>query len=176
MSDDAPLVPSRETNVVLIGAGFAGLEAAKQLAGKAGIHLTIIDRRNYHLFQPLLYQVATAGLDEETIAVPIRAQFTRRPSVEVHLGDVDTIDLDGRYVAAGARRVPFDYLIVASGASHSYFGHPEWEPYAPGLKTLEQAIEIRRRILIAFERAENERDDALRAAWLTFVVVGGGPT
>jgi NADH dehydrogenase len=180
MSDvaDAPLVLSRadETNVVLIGAGFAGLEAAKQLAGKPGVHLTIIDRRNYHLFQPLLYQVATAGLDEETIAVPIRAQFTRRPSVEVHLGDVDTIDLDGRFVVAGPRRVAFDYLIVASGASHSYFGHPEWEPYAPGLKTLEQAIEIRRRILIAFERAENERDDALRAAWLTFVVVGGGPT
>jgi NADH dehydrogenase len=164
------------TRVVLIGAGFAGLEAAKHLAGKPGIHLTIIDRRNYHLFQPLLYQVATAGLDEETIAVPIRAQFARRPSVEVHLGDVDTIDLDAQVVTAGAKRVAFDYLIVASGASHSYFGHPEWEPFAPGLKTLEQAIEIRRRILLAFERAENERDKDAQAAWLTFVIVGGGPT
>lgn len=181
MSVDAeakPLVLSRpgEVNVVLIGAGFAGLEAARQLAGKPGIHLTIIDRRNYHLFQPLLYQVATAGLGEETIAAPIRAQFTRRPSVEVHLGEVERIDVNARVISGQTKRIAFDYLIVATGASHSYFGYAGWEPFAPGLKTLEQALEIRRRILTAFERAENEPDEALRRAYLTFVVVGGGPT
>jgi NADH dehydrogenase len=178
--DDKPapiaLSPPGEANVVLIGAGFAGLEAAKKLAGQPGIHLTIFDRRNYHLFQPLLYQVATAGLDEESIAAPIRAQFTRARDVEVHLADVEAIDVSGGFVEAASRRVAFDYLIVASGAAHSYFGHPEWESNAPGLKTLEQAVEIRRRILGAFERAENEPDDALRAAYLTFVIVGGGPT
>jgi NADH dehydrogenase len=163
-------------NVVLIGAGFAGLEVAKQLARQRGVHLTIVDRRNHHLFQPLLYQVATAGLPSSSIAVPIRAQFERAPNVEVHLADVDAIDLDRKLIRAGRRSLAFDYLIVATGASHSYFGHPEWESYAPGLKTLEQAVEIRRRVLTAFERAENERDEALRAAYLTFVVVGGGPT
>ena len=172
----AVLAPAGQANVVLIGAGFGGLQAAKKLAGQPDVHLTIIDRRNYHLFQPLLYQVATAGLDESEIAVPIRAQFARAENVEVHLADVDTIDVDHKVVSAGSRRLAYDYLIVATGASHSYFGHPEWEPYAPGLKTVEQAIEMRRRILGAFERAENERDDALRAACLTFVIVGGGPT
>ncbi|HEX3477178.1 MAG TPA: NAD(P)/FAD-dependent oxidoreductase [Kofleriaceae bacterium] len=164
------------TNVVLIGAGFAGLEAAKQLAGQRGVHLTIIDRRNYHLFQPLLYQVATAGLDPSNIAVPIRAQFERAPNVDVHLAEIDAIDLDRKTIRSGQRSLAFDYLIVATGASHSYFGHPEWEPHAPGLKTLEQAVEIRRRVLTAFERAENARDERVRAAYLTFVVVGGGPT
>jgi NADH dehydrogenase len=176
--NSAPIVlaPTGEVNVVLIGAGFAGLEAAKKLAGKPGVHLTIFDRRNYHLFQPLLYQVATAGIDEESIAAPIRAEFTRARDVEVHLADVEAIDVSGGFIEAASRRVAFDYLIVASGASHSYFGHPEWEPYAPGLKTLEQSVEIRRRILGAFERAENEPDEALRTAYLTFVIVGGGPT
>ncbi len=163
-------------NVVLIGAGFAGLEVARQLAGRRGVHLTIVDRRNYHLFQPLLYQVATAGLDPSSIAVPIRAQFERAPNVDVHLTEVEAIDLDHRTIRSSRRSLTFDYLIVATGASHSYFGHPEWEAYAPGLKTLEQAVEIRRRVLTAFERAENERDERLRAAYLTFVVVGGGPT
>jgi NADH dehydrogenase len=157
---------------VLIGAGFAGLRAAKELANKRGIHLTIIDRRNYHLFQPLLYQVATAGLDDSDIAVPIRAQFERAQNVEVHLAEVDAIDLAGKTVRTGTERLAFDYLIIATGASHSYFGHPEWESFAPGLKTVEQAVEIRRRILLAFERAENERDEPLHAACLTFVVVG----
>jgi NADH dehydrogenase len=170
------LPPADVANVVLIGAGFAGLEAAKRLARQRGVHLTIIDRRNYHLFQPLLYQVATAGLDPSTIAAPIRAQFARAPNVEVHLADVDAIDLERKTIRSGRRSLTFDYLIVATGASHSYFGHPEWEPYAPGLKNLEQAVEIRRRVLTAFERAENERDEAVRAAYLTFVVVGGGPT
>jgi NADH:ubiquinone reductase (H+-translocating) len=162
--------------VVLIGAGFAGLAAAKRLAKQRDVQLTIVDRHNYHLFQPLLYQVATAGMDESDIAVPIRAQFERAPDVEVVLGDVEEIDVARKLVRSGARRFAFDYLIVAAGATHSYFGHPAWEPYAPGLKTLGQALEIRRRILLAFERAENERDDALRAAYLTFIVVGGGPT
>ncbi|MDB4954900.1 MAG: dehydrogenase-like protein [Myxococcales bacterium] len=170
------LAPAGKANVVLLGAGFAGLEAAKKLAGQADVHLTIIDRRNYHLFQPLLYQVATAGLDSSSIAAPIRAQFERAPNVEVHLADVDAIDADRKIIQSGPRRVAFDYLIVATGATHNYFGHPEWEAYAPGLKTLEQAVEIRRRILVAFERAENEPDEALRTAYLTFVIVGGGPT
>ena len=166
----------READVVLIGAGFAGLQAAKQLARQPDVHLTIVDRRNYHLFQPLLYQVATAGLAPSDIAVPIRAQFEHAPNVEVHLGEVDAIDVDRKLVRVGPRSLPFDYLIIAAGSTHSYFGHPEWEPFAPGLKTIEQALEIRRRFLAAFERAENERDEAQRAAYLTFVVVGGGPT
>ncbi len=166
----------RPARVVLIGAGFAGLQAARYLARQRDIRLTIIDRRNYHLFQPLLYQVATAGLAASDIAVPIRAQFERAPNVEVHLGDVDAIDLDGKRVSYGGRTLAFDYLIVATGAAHNYFKHPEWESVAPGLKTVEQALEIRRRILLAFERAENEPDEAARAAYLTFVVVGGGPT
>ena len=162
--------------VVLIGAGFAGLAAAKQLAKQRDVRLTIVDRHNYHLFQPLLYQVATAGLAESDIAVPIRTQFERAPNVDVHLGNVDGIEIDRKSIRVGSQWIAFDYLIVAAGATHSYFGHAEWQPYAPGLKTVAQAIEIRRRILLAFERAENERDAALRAAYLTFVVVGGGPT
>jgi NADH:quinone reductase (non-electrogenic) len=176
--EPAPLAtaPPGEANVVLIGAGFAGLEAAKQFARQPGIHLTIIDRRNYHLFQPLLYQVATAALDPASIAAPIRAQFARARNVEVHLADVHAIDLEHKVLAVDAGHLAYDYLIVATGASHSYFGHPEWEAYAPGLKTVEQAFEVRRRILLAFERAENEPDKAAWAAQLTFVIVGGGPT
>jgi NADH dehydrogenase len=171
------LAPPGMANVVLIGAGFAGLEVAKKLAGQPDVFLTIVDRRNYHLFQPLLYQVATAGIDEESIASPIRSQFKRAKNVEVHLGDVAAIDLERKFIQDfDGRRLAFDYLIVATGAAHSYFGHPEWEPFAPGLKTAEQAVEIRRRILSAFEAAENERDDAARAAYLTFIIVGGGPT
>ncbi len=166
----------RPASVVLVGAGFGGLQAAKHLAKAPDVRLTVIDRRNYHLFQPLLYQVATAGLAPSDIAVPIRAQFERAPGVDVHLGDVDSIDLDAKLVRFGGQTLAFDYLIVATGAAHNYFGHPEWESYAPGLKTIEQAVEIRRRILVAFERAENETDEAVRNAYLTFVVVGGGPT
>jgi NADH dehydrogenase len=172
----APRRRVRDVRVVLIGAGFAGLQSAKHLAGRTDIRVTIVDRRNYHLFQPLLYQVATAGLSPSDIAVPIRAQFNRASNVDVHLGDVDAIDLDRRLVRVGPHDLAFDYLIVATGAAHSYFGHPEWESYAPGLKTIEQALEMRRRILVAFERAENESEAALREAYLTFVVVGGGPT
>ncbi len=163
-------------SVIVVGAGFGGLNAAKALANKDGVKVLLFDRRNHHLFQPLLYQVATAGLNPSDIAVPIRVQFRHAPNVEVHLGDVDGVDLDRRIVFGQGFEFPFDYLILACGARHSYFGHPEWEEYAPGLKTLEQATEIRRRMLVAFELAENELDPDKQRAYLTFVVVGGGPT
>lgn len=161
---------------IVVGAGFAGLNAAKSLANREGLQVVLIDRRNHHLFQPLLYQVATAGLNPADIAVPIRVQFRGAPNVEIHLGHVDGVNLDKRTVFGEGHEMPFDYLILACGARHSYFGHPEWEEFAPGLKTLEQATEMRRRMLVAFERAENERDPEKQRAYLTFVVVGGGPT
>jgi NADH dehydrogenase len=161
---------------IVIGAGFAGLHAAKALANREGLRVILVDHRNHHLFQPLLYQVATAGLNPSDIAVPIRVQFRGAPNVEIHLGHVDGVDLDKRIVFGEGHEIGFDYLILACGARHSYFGHPEWEEFAPGLKTLEQATEMRRRMLVAFERAENELDREIQRAYLTFVVVGGGPT
>jgi NADH dehydrogenase FAD-containing subunit len=138
--------------------------------------VTVIDRRNYHLFQPLLYQVATAGLSPAQIASPIRGILRKQRNATVLMGKVTGIDRSARRVAAGAQHVPYDYLIVATGARHAYFGHDEWEPHAPGLKKIEDATDIRRRILIAFERAETEADAAERARLLTFVIIGGGPT
>ena len=161
---------------VVVGAGFAGLNAAKALANRDGLHVVLIDHRNHHLFQPLLYQVATAGLNPSDIAVPIRVQFRNAPNVEVRLGQVESVNLETQTVSGEGRDLQFDYLVLACGARHSYFGHPEWEEFAPGLKTLEQATEMRRRMLVAFERAENERDPDKQHAYLTFVVVGGGPT
>ena len=161
--------------VVIVGAGFGGLTAAKALM-KARAHVTLIDRRNHHLFQPLLYQVATAGLAPTQIATPIRAVVRKLRNTDVVLGEVTGIDTKGRRVELGARRVPYDYLIIATGARHSYFGRDEWERFAPGLKTLEDATELRKRILLAFERAELEIDPAARARLTTFVVIGGGPT
>lgn len=161
--------------VVIIGAGFGGLEAAKTLA-KAAVRVTLIDRRNHHLFQPLLYQVATAGLAPTQIATPIRGILRKQHNVEVMLGEVNAIDLERKAAIVGERRAPFDYLIVATGARHSYFGNDAWEPFAPGLKTLEDAVELRKRILIGFERAEFEPDPVERARLTTFVIVGGGPT
>jgi NADH:ubiquinone reductase (H+-translocating) len=161
---------------VVVGAGFAGLNAAKALANRDGLHVVLIDHRNHHLFQPLLYQVATAGLNPSDIAVPIRVQFRNAPNVEVRLGQVDSVNLETQTISGEGRDLHFDYLVLACGARHSYFGHPEWEEFAPGLKTLEQATEMRRRMLVAFERAENERDPDKQHAYLTFVVVGGGPT
>lgn len=164
--------------VVVLGGGFGGLNAAKQLANRPDVLVILIDQRNHHLFQPLLYQVATAGLNPGDIAVPIRSQFAHTPNVEVRWGEGTSVDLKEQVVKSSALdlEIEYDYLILACGAKHSYFGHPEWEEYAPGLKTLEQAIEIRRRILSAFEDAENEPDPEKQKALLNFVVVGGGPT
>ncbi len=171
---------SGQQHVIVVGAGFAGLSAAKELARNPALHVTVLDQRNHHLFQPLLYQVATAGLNPSDIAVPIRSQFAGMPNVSVHLGRTFAVNLKEKWVSGreGERevRLGYDYLVLACGAQHSYFGKSEWEDFAPGLKTLEQATEIRRRILSAFERAENELDPEVQRALLTFVVVGAGPT
>lgn len=161
--------------VVIVGAGFGGLSAAKALA-KARAHVTLIDRRNHHLFQPLLYQVATAGLAPTQIATPIRAILRKQRNTDVMLATVTGVDLTAKHVLMGERRLRYDYLVLATGARHSYFGRDEWERYAPGLKTLEDATEQRKRILMAFERAELEVDARERARLTTFVVIGGGPT
>jgi len=163
------------TRVVIIGAGFGGLNAARALA-KAPVKITLIDRRNYHTFQPLLYQVATAGLSPGEIAAPVRSIFRGHKNVGVLMAEVTGFDLDRRVVHADDAEIPYDYLIVAAGASHAYFGHDEWEPFAPGLKTIEDAIEIRRRVLLAFELAERQALRGETANPLNFIVVGGGPT
>ena len=162
-------------HVVIIGAGFGGLSAAKELAGSA-LDVTLIDRHNYHLFQPLLYQVATAGLAPSDIAAPIRGIVSHARNVNVVLAGVSGVDVENRCVLAEGRRIPFDYLIAATGAQHAYFGHDDWASYAPGLKTLDDATYVRRRILLAFEKAETEPDAEERRRLLNFVVVGGGPT
>lgn len=162
--------------VVIVGAGFGGMGVARGLANAKGVEVTLIDRRNHHLFQPLLYQVATAGLSPSEIAVPIRSMFAKAPNVRVILDDVKTIDLEGKLVKSEKTEYPFDELVVACGAKHSYFGANHWEEFAPGLKTLEHAQEIRRRVLTAFEEAEKETDTDRARTWLTFVVIGGGPT
>src|ERR1700724_1426754 len=162
--------------VVIIGAGFGGLQAAKKLACKANVDLTVIDRTNYHLFQPLLYQVATAALSPADIAAPVRGVLRKRKNVEVILAEVESVNVNLKKVNIGDRDIDYDFLILATGARHSYFGHPEWEKLAPGLKSLEDAIEIRRRILMAFEYAEKITDEAARRAAMTFVIIGGGPT
>ncbi len=164
--------------VVVVGGGFGGLRVARDLADQAGVFVILLDRRNYHLFQPLLYQVATAGLNVADIAVPIRSQFSQNQNVEVHWAEMSRVDLNRQSVFAEEQglEIPYDYLVLACGAQHSYFGKPEWEEFAPGLKTLEQATEIRRRILTSFESAENEPQPEVQRAWLNFVVVGGGPT
>jgi NADH dehydrogenase len=165
----------RQPQVIIIGAGFGGLEAAKKLACK-DVRLRIIDRTNYHLFQPLLYQVATAALSPADIAAPIRGILSKCKNVEVVLAEVESVDVETRKVKTKDQVFDYDYLILATGARHSYFGHDEWEKLAPGLKSLEDAVELRRRILLAFEFAEKATDEAARKAAMTFVVVGGGPT
>jgi len=162
--------------VSIVGGGFAGLRAARDLGSVPGIEVTLFDERNHHLFQPLLYQVATAGLSPAEIAAPIRSILSEHENIGVRNERVDQVDLDGRLLSTASGTHPYDVLILACGAKHSYFGHPEWEPFAPGLKTLAQATEIRRRVLCAFEEAEKEDDGTLQRAHLTFVVVGGGPT
>jgi len=161
--------------VVVVGAGFAGLTAAKALA-RLPVELVVIDRCNHHLFQPLLYQVATAALSPADIATPIRNILGGRMNVEVLLGTVTGVDRDARAVILEDRRVPYDTLVVATGARHAYFGHDDWAEVAPGLKGVEDATAIRRRILLAFERAEGAMDAAERRRLLNFVVIGGGPT
>jgi NADH:ubiquinone reductase (H+-translocating) len=161
--------------VIIVGAGFGGLTTAKALAGKP-FDITVIDQHNYHLFQPLLYQVATAGLSPAEIASPIRGILSRDQNVNVMLGKVSGVDTTQREVLAEGRRIPYDTLILATGAQHAYFGHDDWAAHAPGLKTIDDATYIRRRILLAFEKAETEPDATERARLLNFVVIGGGPT
>ena len=161
--------------VVIIGGGFGGLKAAESLA-RLPVRITLVDRKNHHTFQPLLYQVATAGLSPAEIAAPIREILARHENVEVLLGEVVNFDLERRIVKLHGFELPYDYLLVAAGASHAYFGHDEWEALAPGLKTIEDALEIRRRVLLAFEMAERHAATTGQHMPLTFVVVGGGPT
>jgi len=161
--------------VVIIGAGFGGLNAALKLAHHP-VRITLIDRRNHHTFQPLLYQVATAGLSPGEIASPIRWIVQGHRNIEVLLGEVQDFDLERHVVKLADREISYDYLIVAAGASHAYFGHDEWEPLAPGLKTIEDALEIRRRVLLAFELAERQAASGGPQVQLNFVIVGGGPT
>jgi NADH dehydrogenase len=162
--------------VVVVGAGFGGLWAARALA-RADAEVLLLDRANHHVFQPLLYQVATAGLSAPQIAAPIRHIVEKQRNCRVLLADVTGIDVAARLVRlADGKTESYDYLVVATGVTHSYFGLDEWAPYASGLKTLTDAVDIRRRVLLAFERAEAESDPQQRDAWLTFVTVGGGPT
>jgi NADH dehydrogenase len=170
MQNDSP-----NPQVIIVGAGFGGLQAAKKLACEA-VRVTVIDRTNYHLFQPLLYQVATAALSPADIAAPTRAILSKCRNMEVILSEVRAVDVEARKVITTDLEFAYDYLILATGSRHSYFGHDEWERLAPGLKSLEDAVEIRRRILMAFEYAEKITDEGAKRAALTFVIVGGGPT
>src|SRR6266446_5723190 len=164
------------TRVLIVGGGFAGYNAAKVFGRFGGVDVTLIDKRNYHLFQPLLYQVATAGLSPADIAAPIRSMLSQYSNVTVLLGEVRHIELTRNVAVTDIGELSYDYLILCCGATHSYFGHDDWEEYAPGLKTLEQATEIRRRVLMAFEQAERLSDPEEWRKYLTFVIVGGGPT
>ncbi len=172
---EGPSAGSSRPRIVIIGAGFGGLSAAKRL-GKVAADVIVIDRRNHHLFQPLLYQVATAALSPADIAAPIRGILATQANTHVILGSVTGIDTAGRTVLIGDRRIPYDLLIIATGARENYFGHDEWAAVTSGLKTIEDATTMRRRILMAFERAEDSDDEAERRRLLTFVIIGGGPT
>jgi NADH dehydrogenase len=173
---DRPATTARRPRVAIVGAGFGGLAAARSLAG-AAVDVTIYDRLNYHLFQPLLYQVAMAGLSPNEIAVPIRSILWRQQNVQVVLAEVVEVSLAGRHLTlSDGARAEYDYLIVAAGARTNYYGHDGWAAFAPGLKDLDDALEVRRRVLLAFEAAERETDAAARRKLLTFVIVGGGPT
>ncbi|MDQ6622734.1 MAG: NAD(P)/FAD-dependent oxidoreductase [Verrucomicrobiota bacterium] len=161
--------------VVIVGAGFGGLEAAKVLACEP-VEITIVDRTNYHLFQPLLYQVATAALSPADIAAPVRGILSKYSNIDIMLAEVRSIDVNAKKVITTEREIAYDYVIVATGSRHSYFGNDQWEKLAPGLKSLEDAVEIRRRILLAFEYADKVQDEAARQAAMSFVIIGGGPT
>lgn len=176
MQTTNPSGTSGRPRIVIVGCGFGGLEAARKLQ-HADVDVTVIDKTNHHLFQPLLYQVATAGLAAPSIAAPVRALFRKQPRITTLLGEVTGIDPAARAVQlANGDSVPYDHLIVAAGATHSYFGNDQWAPIAPGLKTLADAFEIRRRVLLSFETAEITTDPDRRRALLTFVVIGAGPT
>ncbi len=162
-------------HVVILGGGFGGLYAARALR-KARVRITLIDRRNHHVFQPLLYQVATAGLSPGDIAYPIRSVLRKQGNARVVLGEATRIDAGSKRIYLGDQAIEYDILIVATGATHDYFGHDQWREFAPGLKTIEDALEIRRRVLMAFEAAEVATSESERRAWLTFTVVGAGPT
>src|SRR5258707_5217760 len=166
---------NQKPRVIIIGAGFGGLQAAKKL-GRKNVRVTVIDRTNYHLFQPLLYQLATAALSPADIAAPVRSVLSKSKNVEVILAEVQSVDVAAKKVRTADLEFDYDYLILATGARHSYFGHSDWEKLAPGLKSLEEAIEMRRRILMALEYAEKVNDEAARRAAMTFVIIGGGPT
>ena len=174
-NEPADNLPDRLPRVVIIGGGFAGLEAAKALAD-APVRVTLLDRRNHHTFQPLLYQVATCALAPAQIAAPLRSVVREQENTEVFLAEARQIDLRSQCVLTDDLAFDYDYLILAVGARHSYFGHDEWEKHAPGLKAVEDALEIRQRMLAAFELAEKATDEDERCAALTFVIVGGGPT
>jgi NADH dehydrogenase len=169
------VVSQARPEVVIVGGGFAGLYTARALRG-APVHVTIADRRNHHLFQPLLYQVATAALNPADIAAPIRSVFRGWPNVSVVLAEAVGIDLAAKKLMLADGELPYDYLVLATGATHSYFGHDEWARFAPGLKSIEDALDIRRRVLLAYEMAEREEDLERRREWMTFVIIGGGPT
>ena len=162
--------------VVIVGGGFAGFNAARILGNKADIEITLIDRKNYHLFQPLLYQVAMAALGEGDIAAPLRNMLANYQNITVFKGVVTNVDIENKIVITDFANISYDYLILACGVQHHYFGNNQWEEYAPGLKTLAQAKEIRRRVMEAYERAERTKDPVERKKLLTFVIVGGGPT
>lgn len=174
-----PRMVSDLPHVVIVGGGFAGLWAARALR-RAPVRITLVDRGNHHLFQPLLYQVATAGLSAPDIAAPLRQILRRQRNVEVQMATVSRVHADAREIeldhADGTRRLGYDYLLLASGAGHAYFGHDEWAAHAPGLKTLDDALDLRRKLLLAFERAEAATDPDDRDAWLSFAIIGGGPT
>src|SRR5204862_1673259 len=165
----------KQPQVIIVGAGFGGLEEAKKLACKH-VRMTVIDRTNYHLFQPLLYQVATAALSPADIAAPVRAVLSKCKNMEVILAEVQSVDVAAKKIKTTDMEISYDFLILATGARHSYFGHNEWEKLAPGLKSLEDAIELRRRLRMAFEYAQKITDEAARKAAMTFVIIGGGPT
>jgi NADH:ubiquinone reductase (H+-translocating) len=167
--------PANAPHVVIVGAGFGGLYAARRL-GRAPVRVTVVDRRNHHLFQPLLYQVATAGLNPADIAAPIRSVLRKARNTAVILAEATAIDAPKNRLVLSDGELRYDYLIVATGATHSYFGHDDWAAYAPGLKSIEDALDIRRRVFLAYEAAERETDAARRRDWMTFVIVGAGPT